>query len=860
MIENKMLLITALNEIKPFHSLLQLILLSTTSTTEATTSAGLKCPNIQERGSIFSATVADREATSPCPANYTGNVYKKCNDVGSWEPGDFSRCNRTSFASLLNNLTNVTTPDGVNQLTKEIVNVFKLGPSSILSGDIVKMSEVLAQLGQRTEKYNIVVTKEAVENVANVVQTLFSSDDGVWKGVSKGNNSSDAGVSGLISSMEYFTQSILNSSKFTNHDVSLGTHVDLLLWQETTNIGNFTRSGNNIVFPKNKNGSFQCYVLTYKNITGKFAINGLIDDSQNAAQSTDLTLNSDIISLSAQPKPIVSRDNPLNLTFKTQINTGKLQVCVYLTKNLTWSTEGCRIIFFPKSVLCSCSHFSTFAVLMSPSQLQPTTVYTTATTIRPVKNCPLVVKDGVVFNETNPGELFTTPCPPRYTGLISRRCNAQGDWESIDTNNCLQEVLQSVLTESTDIKETGALEKITNITERVARVMKNNTKENILSGDIRTVVEIFAEVGSASKQFNLTLSKSNLGSIINTVDKLLASEGDVWKGVNKGQNRTDAGAKLLFSLENITQGILNSNTSNFTEISLNETNIVVELKKRTTKEIAFKEIKNEITLSQLKEETFKYSIIIYKNISEKFTVGHFQDKERNKPAIEKQPKIFNSDVISFSVEPKPDSATLKKNPLILTFKLLNTTNHKQFCVYLKDSSSSRLNDSTWSTDGCTTKIEQDKVICTCTHLTNFAVLMSPYEISETHSSIISLISSIGITISLICLAVTLAVYGIMWRFVKSDRAVLHVNLSVSLFLSYTVFLVGIGKTDNSTTCGIVAGLLHFLFLVVFFVMLAEGLLIHKSVTSVSSVSILKYLFPLMYGELIIDVNSKFWFN
>ncbi|CAG5131574.1 unnamed protein product, partial [Candidula unifasciata] len=86
-------------------------------------------------------------------------------------------------------------------------------------------------------------------------------------------------------------------------------------------------------------------------------------------------------------------------------------------------------------------------------------------------------------------------------------------------------------------------------------------------------------------------------------------------------------------------------------------------------------------------------------------------------------------------------------------------------------------------------------------------------------------------------------------YVKCDRAVLHVNLSVCLILAYVVFLLGVHRTDSEVGCKVVAALLHFLFLVVFFTMLCEGIEVFKSVTFVfTSDSIIRQLLLISYGE------------
>ncbi|KAK0059281.1 adhesion G protein-coupled receptor E3 [Biomphalaria pfeifferi] len=430
--------------------------------------------------------------------------------------------------------------------------------------------------------------------------------------------------------------------------------------------------------------------------------------------------------------------------------------------------------------------------------------------------CPEIEEDGIVFEKTFPGSRFETSCPEEYIGTVSRRCDNEGAWEAPRFTNCTRPVFQDVINKLTSSVTSDTL---ADVAQNVAEVFQVEY-QTIVSGDIKNVAEIFSQIGNSAKQFNLTVSKETMETLTKTVDKLLAADDSVWMEVSRDNVSTDPGAQLLLSMEEITQTIFKSET--FTEVTVKTENIELEIKQETTNQIRYPDPKstergNEIQFSQIKEETFKYSIIVYKNVSEKFTVQKFTDNKENRAKVpEGTTEVLNSD---------------------------NKTALKQICSYLVRSSK----ESTWATDGCETRLVQDKVTCSCQHLTNFAVLMSRYEADETQWSVLSFISAIGISISLVSLSVTIAVYGLMWRYVKSDRSVLNIHLCVVLLIGYIVFIIGISKTENPTTCALIAGLLHFSFLTVFFVMLAQGILILKTVTSVSSTSIVKFLYPLMYG-------------
>ncbi|EDO46224.1 predicted protein, partial [Nematostella vectensis] len=118
-------------------------------------------------------------------------------------------------------------------------------------------------------------------------------------------------------------------------------------------------------------------------------------------------------------------------------------------------------------------------------------------------------------------------------------------------------------------------------------------------------------------------------------------------------------------------------------------------------------------------------------------------------------------------------------------------------------------------------------ICHCYHLTSFAVLMqhSPDTFASQHQFALGLITYIGISISLLALSLALLTFS-TFTFLKSSRNFAHINLTLSLILAEVIFLVGIDKTQYYIPCRVIAVLLHYLFLVVFCWMAAEGIILY----------------------------------
>ena len=66
----------------------------------------------------------------------------------------------------------------------------------------------------------------------------------------------------------------------------------------------------------------------------------------------------------------------------------------------------------------------------------------------------------------------------------------------------------------------------------------------------------------------------------------------------------------------------------------------------------------------------------------------------------------------------------------------------------------------WSEEGCETSFNSTMTVCKCNHLTHFAILLSARPLSLSRPKILSLriIGYIGVSISLVAMAVTIFVF------------------------------------------------------------------------------------------------------
>ncbi|XP_067877042.1 adhesion G protein-coupled receptor E2-like isoform X2 [Heterodontus francisci] len=190
---------------------------------------------------------------------------------------------------------------------------------------------------------------------------------------------------------------------------------------------------------------------------------------------------------------------------------------------------------------------------------------------------------------------------------------------------------------------------------------------------------------------------------------------------------------------------------------------------------------------------------------------------------------LNSHVLTVTSSRKNKQALVE--PVNITFK--NEKEKKPrvqvFCIALNRTGIG----SHWSRKGCTmVKSNATHTTCKCNYLTSFAVLMALYETQDPwHLLNLSLISYIGIGISLVCLFISFVTF-LACQAIKSTRTTIHTHLCLCLFLAELLFLFGISKTSNKVACAIIAGFLHYFFLTVFAWMCLEGIQLYFMVVKV----------------------------
>ncbi|XP_078495397.1 adhesion G-protein coupled receptor G4-like [Ciona intestinalis] len=139
---------------------------------------------------------------------------------------------------------------------------------------------------------------------------------------------------------------------------------------------------------------------------------------------------------------------------------------------------------------------------------------------------------------------------------------------------------------------------------------------------------------------------------------------------------------------------------------------------------------------------------------------------------------------------------------------LEANYYRQRCVFWDFATSD------WSSEGCGLDVTKHPPTCECSHLTNFALLVSVEKVPADFA--LEIAGKVGCSV---CIAAYVAIIIILLlnkkiRNKTSTKIQLHVCFN--LMVAYLLFMIGVPSVGNKTTCTTVAVLLHYTFLTSWF--------------------------------------------
>uniref|UniRef100_A0A672PD32 Adhesion G protein-coupled receptor L1 n=1 Tax=Sinocyclocheilus grahami TaxID=75366 RepID=A0A672PD32_SINGR len=460
--------------------------------------------------------------------------------------------------------------------------------------------------------------------------------------------------------------------------------------------------------------------------------------------------------------------------------------------------------------------------------------------------CEARVARGVQWPATQRGETVDRPCPKGSLGIASFQClsspvlwNPRGP----DLSNCTSPWVNQVA------QKIKSGENAANI----AAELVNHTQGRIHAGDVSSSVRLIEQLldildaqlqalrpgnkESAARNYNKVTH-----AVVQTVDNLLRAEAlESWQDMNSTEQAHTA-TMLLDVMEKGAFLLANNMYNN--HFSDHAANVDLEVRVLNTEtesqDLSFPQNGPSDSSIQLSASTFKqYSrngqvkvvFVLYKNLGSFLSTENATVKMEMEAGPGGRGLAVNSHVIAASIN-KESSRVFLTEPVVFTLRHLQ--NHfSPNCSFWNYSERSMTGQ--WSSQGCRLmETNSTHTTCSCSHLTNFAVLMVHHEPDypgRMHELILFVITWVGIVISLVCLAICISTFCFL-RGLQTDRNTIHKNLCINLFIAELLFLIGIDKTQYHIACPIFAGLLHFFFLAAFSWMCLEGIQLYLMLVEV----------------------------
>ncbi|XP_059143777.1 uncharacterized protein LOC131931091 [Physella acuta] len=244
---------------------------------------------------------------------------------------------------------------------------------------------------------------------------------------------------------------------------------------------------------------------------------------------------------------------------------------------------------------------------------------------------------------------------------------------------------------------------------------------------------------------------------------------------------------------------------------------------------------------ETKEEQEKFAVIIHR-LSNNFVIPRMARAGDIRLSNEGESLTVGSNVVSISSLGAVQDVTVN-----LIFSVQQSELNTPQCAFI-DTRLSKGTNVYWSDVGCRIVSQNfTHVVCTCQHMTNFAVLMSRFDNRDDNLEL-TWMTKVGIYISFSCCALASAIFILTWKSIRSDKNLLHLHLCGCLMVGYILFMYGSDKTEDKGTCSIIAMFLQYIFLAVFCLMLGEGIQILRTVVYVfQTQSIVNDILTMAYG-------------
>ncbi|XP_057186024.1 adhesion G protein-coupled receptor L3-like isoform X15 [Triplophysa rosa] len=503
-----------------------------------------------------------------------------------------------------------------------------------------------------------------------------------------------------------------------------------------------------------------------------------------------------------------------------------------------------------------------------------------------VEYCSPISDSGLTWPKTRQGAVAKQPCPPGTIGTAVFACQGpEGLWDlqGPDLSNCTSTWI-NIINQKIRAGEPAAI---------ISRELSEQTKGHMHAGDITYTVRAMGHLidlldvqlrnltpggkDSAARSLNKLQKRERscryfVQAMVETVNNLLQPQARAaWMGLSTGDQLRAA----TILLDTVEQGafVLADNLLKTDVVQENTENIQLEVARMSTDgnlpDLKFPQTGGQGNGIHLSANTLKQhgrngeirmAFVLYKHLGSYLSTENASMKFSSETLNTNYSVIVNSPIITAAIN-KDSNKVYLSDPVIFTIRHVQSEeNFNPNCSFW--SYSKRSMTGFWSTQDCRLLgTNRTHTTCSCTHLTNFAVLMAHVDVKTAdpvHDLLLDVITWVGILLSLVCLLVCIFTFC-FFRGLQSDRNTIHKNLCISLFIAETLFLTGINRADQPIACAVFAALLHFFFLSAFTWMFLEGVQLYIMLVEVfeSEHSRKRYFYMVGYGvpALIVAVSA-----
>ncbi|KAF5929791.1 hypothetical protein HPG69_002516 [Diceros bicornis minor] len=425
--------------------------------------------------------------------------------------------------------------------------------------------------------------------------------------------------------------------------------------------------------------------------------------------------------------------------------------------------------------------------------------------------------NSIVFGFGSKNDEYTLPCSSGYIGSITARCQPSG-WQVVK-ETCVLSQLEELKKNFSVIAGNATEAAVSSFVRNLSVVIQQSPSTT--AGNLASVVSILGSISSLSLASNFRVSNSTMEDVINIADYILNSASVTnWTVLLQEEKR--ASSRLLETLENIS--ILVPPTAlplSFSREFIDWKGIPVsttQLKKGYNYQTEMFQKNTSIPIRGrvlIGSDQFQRSLPETIISMASLTLGNIL------PITQNGNVQVNGPVISMVIQ------NYSINEIFLNFSKIESNLSQPQCVFW-DFSHLR-----WNNAGCHLVNETpDTVMCRCTHLTSFSMLMSSF-VPPAIIPIVKWITFVGLGISMGSLILCLIIEALFWKQVKKSqtshtRHICMVNIALCLLIADVWFIVAatVDTTVNpSGVCIAAVFLTHFFYLSLFFWMLMLGVLL-----------------------------------